>query len=287
MAGNGSSGGNNRAQPTASAQSIGLAGSTGENVQAEPTRRPKAPAFGVIAKVGEEYIYNVDLNTEVAAYPASDEPGQRDAIFERMVDDSIILQGAAKEKFIKLDATVYNSPEKDYDKRIALVQEARKKILDNADSYSGSVVALWFLNQKPGKIGYEQGKRIAQQKISDLQRRVKAGELTMEQAGDELRNDASLFQVDEAYKVNAYYTFTANKSKPATYDPVFETVLQKLRVNQVSDVFLGQSTDERDGKKKDAVYKFARIDKIIANRGYIDVESWLEKNRPGYALIRY
>ncbi|MCX7997052.1 MAG: peptidylprolyl isomerase [Patescibacteria group bacterium] len=260
-------------------------GDSGPTSTPLPTR-PAAPRAGVIARVGEELIYNVDLNEEVASFPPSDDPEVREKLFQKMVDDSIILQGASREGLIRMNATVYNSAEKNYAKRIALVQDAKEKLIAAGDSYSGTVVALWFFNQRPGRVGYDQGKKIARQRITDLHSRVKSGAITMEQAGEELRRDSSLYQVDEAFRINAIYTFTSNVKAQFNYDPGFEKVMRGLKVGEISDVYLGKGTGG-DGTTRDAVYKFGRVDKIITNRGYSTIEEWLEINRNEYPVTRY
>lgn len=245
-----------------------------------------APAAGVIAKVGEELIYNSDLTREAAAMPNSDDPTVVSQMFEKLVADSVTLQGAAKEGFITLDGSTYNSANKDYSKRIALVATAKKALEDNADGYTGAVVSIWFNNQRPGEVGYAQGKQIAFNKITQIHNQVKAGTMTMLQASDAIVNDESLAKVDPAYKVNSYEPFVANAKAPATFMPEFNAMLSKLKAGEVSALYLGKAEDE-NGRVLESLYIFGKVDKVLTNRGYKDYADWFNKNKSKYEVIRY
>ena len=62
-------------------------GGQSATLSAAPTFPPKAaqPIPGALAKIGDEIIYNTDLNEELASYPTSDDPGTRERIFRKMV----------------------------------------------------------------------------------------------------------------------------------------------------------------------------------------------------------
>ena len=253
-----------------------------------PTKAPKAPQPipGALAKIGDETIYNSDLNEELSSYPTSDDPSVRDRLFRKMVDDSITLQGAEKLKLASLDATIYNSNSKDYNKRIQAVAAAREAIDNNADGYNGTIVQIWFYNQKPPKVGYAQGRQIAVQKINELHDQVKKGTMTMDQAGDAIRADSNLYNVDEAFRINASFPFLATKEKPATFDKGFNAILAGMKEGQVSDVYTAKDEDV-NGAMIDAVYMFGKIDKIVTKNGYTSYANWLEKQKKVYAVVTY
>lgn len=253
-----------------------------------PTLPPKAaqPVPGALAKIGDETIYNSDLNEELASYPSSDDPGVRERLFRKMVDDSITLQGAQKLKLASLDATIYNSNNKDYNKRIQAVAAARQAIDDNADGYSGTIVQIWFYNQKPPKVGYAQGRQIAAQKINELYDQVKKGTMTMEQAGDAIRADSNLYNVDEAFRINASFSFLATKEKPATFDKGFNTILAGMKEGQISPMYTAKDEDA-NGNMIDALYMFGKIDKIVTKNGYTSYNNWLEQQKKVYAVVTY
>ncbi len=256
----------------------------------EPTdsqvRKATPPVAGAAAKIGTEIIYNVDVTRETSALPNSDDSSVIEQVFKKMIDDSITLQQAAKEGYIKLDATVFNSRTKDYNKRIELIEEAKRAIERNADGYSGSFVALWFHNQKPGKVGYAQGKQIAYNKIKPLYDQVKAGQMTMLEASDAIIADTSLEDVDEAFRVNSYGDFKVTPEYPATFDDAFNAKLAKLRPGQMTDLHVAKDEDER-GNMIDAVYIFGKVDSITANKGYTNYEGWLDIYRSKYEIVQY
>lgn len=249
---------------------------------------PKAPQTipGALAKIGDEIIYNTDLNEELAAYPPSDDSTVRTRLFQKMVDDSITLQGAQKMKLITLDSSVYNSNTKDYNKRIKAVSTAKAAIDANADGYSGTIVQIWFYNQKPPRVGYEQGKQMAAKKITEVYNQVKSGTMTMDQAGDAIRADSSLYDVDEAFRVNASFPFQATKEHPATFDDGFNAILAGMKVGQVSSIYTAKDDDE-NGNKIEALYMFGKIDSINSKGGYTSFSDWLAKQRKNYAVVTY
>lgn len=265
-------------------------GSGDNDLFIDPTKgasqKEAAPVAGAAAKIGEEIIYNVDITREVSALPNSDDPTAIRTSFQKIVNDSITLQGAAREGLIKLDKSVFNSSSKDYPKRITLVDEAKRKLDQSGDSYSGTMVSIWFYNQKPPKMGYAQAKQKAFNTIKPLYDKVKAGQMTMLEASDAIIADDSLYDVDEAFKVNSYGEFVATPDNPATFDAGFNTQLARLKQGEVSSLYLAKS-DDINGNIIDAVYIFAKIDKIISGKGYTDYTGWLELQKPKYEVTEY
>ncbi len=251
-----------------------------------PVKKATPPVAGAAAKIGAEIIYNVDVTRETSALPNSDDSSVIEQVFNKMVNDSVTLQQAAKEGYIKLDTTVFNSRTKDYTKRIELIEEAKRSVEMNADGYSGSFVAIWFHNQKPGRVGYAQGKQLAYNKIKPLYDQVKAGQMTMLEASDAIIADASLEDVDEAFRVNSYGDFKVTAETQATFDPAFNAKLAKLRPGQITDLHLAKDKDER-GNMIDAVYMFGKVDSVTANKGYTNYEEWLDLHRSKYEIIQY
>lgn len=241
-----------------------------------------------IVKVGEETIYKKDLDTELASYPPSIKTEDRTkTLLDKIIYDSIILQGAAADKFIKLDPTVFNSPRKDYAARIKLVQEAQRIILSKEDSISGVVVGIWFFNTKPGKVGYEKGQQIALAKITELHNDVMAGKITIEEAGTVIKNDSSLAQVDAIYKNNAMFKFTITKEQKISFDPEFDKVIRQLKVGEISDVFLLNDQNPQSGKMIPALYTFAQVQKIIQNGSVGTFEDWIANKKKQYEIKYY
>lgn len=248
--------------------------------------RPDGLPQGVFAKVGDEYLYEADLNYELAYYPTSNDGTAEDILTKKLIDDSIILQGAAEEGLIKLDNTIYNSPDKDYQKRIDTVMDLKEKLDQKATVLEGSVIAIWFHNMQPGSVGYEKGKQIASTEISRLQKAVKDGSITMLQAGTQLKNNAQLAQVDPSYRANAYFEFAVSDNQKITYSPTIDQQIYQLNKGDVSAVLTGKDRDPETNAMIDAVYMVAQV----TDRGTSNVtsyENWLVEKRKTYEVTRY
>lgn len=245
----------------------------------------------IIAKVGEELIYQKDLDTEMSYYPKVKPVKQaetRKFLLEKIATDSAILQGAKADGFISLDSSVFNAPNKDYLKRIKLVEQAKKAVADQTDGIEGMVVSIWFYNIKPGAVGYTKGKEIAYQKITKLQEDVKSKKMTIQQAAAQIRNDASLVQVDPSYKSNALFAFKAGRNQKISFSPQFNALLWKLQEGDISDVFLAQDREKPSGDKKiDAVYMFGTVTKRISTGKITDFISWLSQKERIYVATYY
>ena len=251
-----------------------------------------APAKDIIAKVGSEYLYQKDLETELSYGPPNVTDEIKKQLTAKIIKDSIILQEAEKEGLVKLDNTVFNSPTKDYLKRIGLVASIRKKIEDKRALTSGSVISLWFYNNQPASIGYDKGKQIAYDTITQLHDAVAAKQLTMQQAAEQIKNNSSLYQLDKAYKTNAIMEFTSTPQDKITINPEFNTIIRNLNVGDVSPVFLAQDKELNTegiptGKKIDAVYMFAQVTDKKSGASYATFEDWYNGIKQNYAITYY
>ncbi|RJQ37338.1 hypothetical protein C4559_03790 [Candidatus Microgenomates bacterium] len=241
----------------------------------------------VLAKVGEEFIYKKDLNTEIASYPDIKNFDKKAFLLKKIISDSIILQGTKADGLIALDSTVYNSPNKDYQKRIKLIETAKSAINGKAEGIEGVFVSIWFYNTKSGAVGYEEGKKIAYDKITKLWNDVKSKKITIQQAGEQIKKDTSLRQVDTAYKTNALANFTALKGKKITIDKNFDDTLWKLKEGEVSDVILAKGHDLKTGAELDAFYIFGQVNKVISNSKINSFDDWLSQKTKTYEIIYY
>src|SRR5437016_3940350 len=107
------------------------------------------PATAIIAKVGNEKIYQRDLNTELANYPPQKNIDRKRQLLQKIVKDSIILQAGEKDGLIKLDSSVFDSSTKDYLKRVKLVAEVQELVEHRKDHITGAVLSIWFYNIIP------------------------------------------------------------------------------------------------------------------------------------------
>jgi hypothetical protein len=241
----------------------------------------------IVAKAGEENIYQKDLDIELLYYPMQKNAAAQKLLLEKIAKDSIILQSAQNEGLVKLDESVFNSPQKDYLKRMKLVADVRKAIENKQDSISGNVISLWFFNTKVAAVGYDKGKEIALSKITDLYNGVKSKKITPQQAAQEIINDSSLAQIDTSYDSNAILTFKAGPKDAITFDPAFDALIRQLAPGQVTDIYLAKDKDTKTGKEIDAVYMFAQVDARSVTGDTIDFDQWYAQRENNYEIVYY
>lgn len=239
-----------------------------------------------IGQVGQEIIYQSDLDTELAFQPSSTDSSMKKRVLDKIATDSAILQGTRELALITLDDSVFNSPLKDYTKRVKLVREAKEKIENEADSFAGTIVTIWFLNGKAGALGYEKAKQIAFEKISKLQADVKSGAITIQQAAESVKNDSQLAQIDPAYKTNASLDFKVKKDERITSDLKFNEAIFKLTEGETTDIFTG-SSPTLTGNLVETRFHFAQLSKRTVNDKFNSFENWLEGKRKVYAVTYY
>jgi hypothetical protein len=239
----------------------------------------------VIARVGDENIYQKDLDHEIASYPAIPGVNVEKILLDKLVSDSIVLQ-AAKEDGLTVDDSVFNSPDKNYAKRVEILKTIREEHAENAP-LQGSVISIWFFNTKPGAIGYEAGKELAFEKISAVHQQVKSGAITMEEAAYQIKNDSSLASVDPAYRSNAYFTFNSDGDEPITFDEGFNSVLASLKSGEISDVYLAKDKRLDTGELIDALYMFAKVETSRSSDTASDFDDWVSEEKENYDVVYY
>lgn len=244
------------------------------------------PSYIPIMKVGEEEIYDKDLNTEIAAYPVQDE-SIRKTLLEKMVKDSIILQAAKADGIITLDSSIFNSSNKDYYKRIDKVEEVKKKIENKQEGIEGTIATIWFLNGTATEENYTKNKKIAFEKISKLHNDVKNKKITIKQAGEVIKNDSSLAQIDPAYKTNAYFDFTTEKNEPVTRDEEFNKALHKLKEGEISEIFTGKAKDSKTENMIEVNYHFGQIARKVESSSIKNFDDWLSLRVKKYEVVYY
>lgn len=240
----------------------------------------------IIARVGTENIYRSDLDFEVWNYPFKEE-GTEKLLLDKIIEDSIIIQSAQKDGFIKIDKTVFNSPQKDYLKRVELVKSI-KTILDNRqDTIKGNIVAVWFLNRYPGKAGLERGKATALDKITSLHRSVKNNEITILQAAQKIIDDNTLEDIDPDYATNAIISFEASPEEKITRDEDFDKVIRNLKVGEISDVFTVKDLASGSEQKQETAYMFAQITERKNQGQKQKFDDWLLSKKKNYEIVYY
>lgn len=238
----------------------------------------------IIARVGMEDIYQKDLDTEISFAPPQKNIDIKKQLLKKLINDSIILQGAADDKFITLDESVFNSVNKDYMKRIAKVREAENKLNAQVSNIKGTVITIWFYNNEYiGPLGYEKSKSLAYQKILKIYNDIKSGKINIKQAVEAIHNDDSLSQLDSAYKTNASINFNLQNGEGATFDDNFNKAIWKLDKGELSDIYALVDENTELGKVE-VLYAFAQVsDKI--NKGKVSgFDNWLKEKRNHYEI---
>lgn len=244
-----------------------------------------------IAKIGDETIYQRDLNLEKARYGGKEDAQIRKQILEKIIIDSIVLQAGRKENLVSLDRSIYNSVYKDNIKRTKAIREVRKQLEAQADGISGAVISIWFVDNAtntPGKLGLERSKQLALSKITPLYEDVKNGKITIQQAAEKIRTDKSLLELDKSYHTNAILGFRATKARPQIVYKEFDDILWSLKKGEVSQIITGGIIDVNTGKKvKDMYYAFGQVLDTINTGKVISYNDWINQQKGQYAVTYY
>lgn len=240
---------------------------------------------GAIMRIGQEMIFQSDFEIEsknLAGYDSS----MRKIVIDKLVWDSKFLQMAKDQGLVKLDESIFNSGNKNYEKRLRTIQDTKNHINRLNPSIKGVSVYIWFLNDRVGPLGYEKAKSLAYSKIKKLHEEVRSGEITIEQAAEKIKSDTSLSQLDPSYKTNAFSIFDAPPGKQITWEPEYDKILWGLDEGALSDIYTGKSYNFAVDKtsKFEAFYVFSQIKKKIKGVEVIDINSWYNKNSAKYEV---
>lgn len=242
----------------------------------------------VLLKVGKETIYYQDLSTELASFPEMGDGSAKGVVTQKLIDDSVILQGAQDEGLVDLDPSVFNSIDKDYAKRIALVEEVKTNLNKNSVNAKGYVVSIWFRNNGyVGPKGLVASKELARKKLEAVRQEVLAGRMSIQKAGDVLKNDASLKELDLAYKNNAIFPFTLYRGSTdrVTLNTDLDESLSQLTTGGVSNLYIGIGKDPHTGESYEAVYLFGQVtEKDSSTREYQTFDDWLHAKKQIYEV---
>ncbi len=238
----------------------------------------------VLFKAGQETIYQNDLRLEEVYYPFSNQDSKA-LLTKKLIDDSVILQGGAREGYISLDSSIFNGKQKEYSKRLEAVKVVKQQVEKKINGIVGTVITIWFLNDYIGPLGYEKAKEVAYQKITVLHTLVKTKQITIDEAAERIKQDTSLAQLDSQYVGNAEYRFRVTASQKISWEPSFDAALWRLPVGGITDIFLGTSRDlNTGGKIVGAYYMFGQITDKITD-GLPSFEAWLNAKKSEYGVI--
>jgi hypothetical protein len=256
------------------------------NVPTTSTSTGKKFPANSIVRVGNEYLYQKDLDTEIQYSPPMKNVDKNKFFLDKMIRDSIILQGASEDKLITLDDSVFNSPNKSYTKRTKLALDAEKAVTGKSKSISGTIITIWFLNgNMPGLLGYDKSKEVAYQKISALYDQVKDKKITIQQALEINRKDETRHDLDSSWKMNPGLTFSAAEGETITFDKAFDNKIRALNKGEMTEVTALKEVTKviGNGQPVDVLYAFAEVsDKKTDSLKPFD--EWLKEKQQKYGV---
>lgn len=251
----------------------------------------------IVAKVGDEYLYQKDLNYQINTfYPSSstDSAMKQEATtksLDKLINDSIILQEAQKNKLTIAPKEAYNNPNKNIFLRNQAIASATAKLSDQFVSrISGEEVSIWFNNGSypPPKMGVDAAKKFALEKMQAIFADLKSGKITFAEAGNQIKNDKSLINVDRSYQTNAYSVFKDKaQNLPIFNDPNINNVIWTLRPGEISNILTANDFHNGDPSKPyEALFKVIKVtDKVTS--AATDFPAWLKAERAKYEVTKY
>lgn len=145
---------------------------------------------------------------------------------------------------------------------------------------SGETVTLWYFNTMEPPIGKENAKKIALQRISDLNQKVKSGELTMQEAAQNIKDDTALAQVDPSHINNAYARFSyISPNKSFYHDDRINQLMWQAQIGEVSDVINGY--DFSGNEEYDAYYTFFVVNEKNSESPYSSSQDLIQQKLNG------
>lgn len=239
----------------------------------------------VLMVVGEETIYKQDLETEMSFAPNREDEDSEAFFINKLAKDSIILQAGAGEGRIKLDSTFYNNKNKNYKKRVEMIQSVRESVEQDVDKLEGTIVSIWFFNNDyVGPLGYEGGKTRALEKLRPLYDEVVAGNISIEEAGEIIASDTELASLDPVYKTNAIYKFSVKANDPITFDQEFNEALKGLPEGHITEIYTLKDSNDNTRQPVDAVHAFGKLEKRTG-KGILGFEEWLVFHESNFKII--
>lgn len=208
-----------------------------------------------IMKVADETLFGCDLNaifvisdieTYISPQPLPPQSSKLNAALDMLITDSALLQEAGKQGDVYLTADFYNNPQKDTVKRYEQLRIIKPLFEGKYEkTVDFEAIAIYFHNQEEPAIGTQVAREAAQTKMNALYERLKSGEITMEEAGNEIKADkiigdtsgVSLSQMDPVFRENAYFNVKKHKFFSRIFrDPVYDDELRSLGEGQMSTV---------------------------------------------------
>ncbi len=232
---------------------------------------------GVIAQVGAEYLYQQTLTKTPK---------------DELVRQSIVLQGAAADGLIKLDPSIYNSPQLDAAKRKQTTDNIQKQIDDVMPGIHGTVVFVWFNHALP-PLTYDQAKQIAGERMNFYYNQVKNHRLTITEAAQQIQNDPKIKKIiDPKFQDSVSYDFSQNYMPNITFIPSFDKFITALPPGGLTPLYLAKDSEDTRGIKSeqkgiDAAYLFAEVTKKVTSGSSVSFSDWYADKYQKYEIKYY
>lgn len=236
-----------------------------------------------IATVGGTSIPRAYLNIELDYYPGTPSAELDKFLTQKVIDDQVTLLAGKQQGIIQDFPEGASISNDDYLKRTALVKTIKDAVNKESAGIEVEVVSIWFFNGIFAPIGYQEGRQVAQRKITALYDRVKSNQITMKQAGEEIAADSSLAGLDKSYKENAYTVIKRKADEPLTFWKEFDDMLWKLESNQLTPIYLASETDAGD-KSFPALYAFGKLSSKIVDAAALNYADWLAEQKKNYEI---
>jgi len=124
---------------------------------------------------------------------------------------------------------------------------------------SAESIVIWFENFPSDLYSLEERQKIAFEILSGLRDRIEVGEITMKEAGDIIKQDTSLKDIDEAWMSNAYREILFAKKDGGTFfDPEVENLLWSMKPGELSPVLTGRKVISNNSMP-DAYYMVLKV----------------------------
>lgn len=204
---------------------------------------PKFAPTVQIATVGSEPIYGSDLNYKLYTnYPSSKTSPKEESeklkpqLIASISTESSVLQAAKDQNIVNVPEEVLNSPDKNHAKRYELIKEIRQKIQSDSSSNNYSVITIWFYNMFKPSVTLDQAKSIAFSRITGIHNRLKNNSINMSEAGNLIKNDKQLANLDKNYQGNAYATSNVAANQPISKFSELNEAAYKLKEGEISSI---------------------------------------------------
>ena len=223
----------------------------------------------IVATVGEESIYQSDIDVILAILPPFSDKN-RPAIIKEIIDDfiedSILLQ-----EYQQTDIEIFSSPFKNYAKRAKvvgqLIEQKKTELKQNMPYKQGSVLTIWTTNDEIlPDAELSRRRKIIKPKIDKLYEQVKNGELTIQAAGKAIQDDSSLVEFDDNYVGNAIIPFEVicfPGGECEGYNDHFVKELGALNNKEISQLKLHTSPN-----KAEEFYTFGQVTSVNQGTSY-------------------